>query len=255
MFAIPLTVILILLFSTKSVLSASITIDNTNPLIKYKPDSTSWRDVKPQNGTADAGGTHKFTDDEYAWAEIPFSYTSFSLVSALYPFTIGVHVYIDDIPHPTFVDLTDYKTSHVDSPSADTPASVPHQVVYKASNVEYGSHIIRIAMPNGQRFGVLDAIIFEIPDNSTSSLSPTSFGTPTSTPSNITHPEKKIHKTDTSTSKESDHSKNDNEATMDGMEAHQVRLVSKTASPAQATLPLQHTLDGATEPHPITLNS
>ncbi|PPQ66517.1 hypothetical protein CVT24_007066 [Panaeolus cyanescens] len=161
----------ILLYSP-CILAATVGVDDTDPAFNYVPPS-SWEDV--DGSMFDYGGSHKLTEDPAAYAEITYSFTSFSFISAMYPYQIAVIIFVDDATEPVYIDLQDYNVPDTGS----GPGTVPHQVLYTSPEMEYGQHTLRIAVPDDEPYAVVDG--FEVPDDpgtaapSSATVTPSTF--------------------------------------------------------------------------------
>ncbi|KAJ3501496.1 hypothetical protein NLJ89_g9309 [Agrocybe chaxingu] len=158
----------------------NVTVDDTSPLITYTPDA-SWTVI---TGDLDAGGSHRLTLDNSASATITYTFASFYFMSVKWPYRVTTLLTIDD-QQTMIVDLQDHTVPDVGSGGGTVRSSVvaQHQ---GTMNME---HTIRVSIPPGDLYAVVDTFIFEIIDpdpTSSNSLSPSSSSTQDPTPTSTT---------------------------------------------------------------------
>ncbi|CAA7269796.1 unnamed protein product [Cyclocybe aegerita] len=158
----------------------NITVDDTSPLITYTPDA-SWTVI---TGDLDAGGSHRLTLSSSAFATVNYTFASFYFMSVKWPYRVITQLTIDD-QQTMIVDLQDHTVPDVGSGGGTVQSSVVAQY-QGTTNME---HTIRVSIPPGDLYAVVDMFIFEITDpdpTSSTSVSPSSSSTPDSTSTSAT---------------------------------------------------------------------
>ncbi|CAA7269801.1 unnamed protein product [Cyclocybe aegerita] len=157
----------------------NVTVDDTSSLISYTPDA-SWLLIV---GDMSAGGSHRLAMSSSAFATITYTFASFYFISPKWPYRVTTRLTIDG-QRTMLLDLQD-NSMPIDVNDGMVRSSV---VGYYegTTNIE---HTIRVSVPPGDPYAVVDMFIFEVIDPaSSSSLSTSSSSTqdPTTTVNSTT---------------------------------------------------------------------
>ncbi|KDR77605.1 hypothetical protein GALMADRAFT_209907 [Galerina marginata CBS 339.88] len=147
----------LLLFLTfpRSFALTNITIDDQDPLIHYYPAHSDWGQISE---SADAGGGHMLTSHEGV---------SMHFMSPLWPYRVTTALQFDD-KTPVILDLQDHSVPH-----GSGQATASSRVVKSFIGTKSTKHTLRVSIPPGDEFAIVDMLIFEVLDPSTSSLTST----------------------------------------------------------------------------------
>jgi len=109
----------------------------------------------------DLGGNHMFTSDVDAYAEIKMTFTSFYIISALYPCPLGANVMLDGTTIKN-IDLTsrDVQVNTLCDNLTHMHGIVPHDIVFAYHGNSSQEHVIRLSS-GGYSGSALDAFLFE----------------------------------------------------------------------------------------------
>ncbi|KAJ3501497.1 hypothetical protein NLJ89_g9311 [Agrocybe chaxingu] len=146
----------------------NVTIDDTSSLISYTPDA-SWLLIV---GDMSAGGSHRLAMSSSAFATITYTFASFYFMSPKWPYRVSTQLTLDG--QQTRILILQDNSVPIDVNDGMVRSSV---VGYYegTTNIE---HTIRVSVPPGDPYAVVDMFIFEVIDPASStSLSTSSSST------------------------------------------------------------------------------
>ncbi|TEB32140.1 hypothetical protein FA13DRAFT_1731879 [Coprinellus micaceus] len=161
LFPVHLLVLVVSILSCSSSVAAqaqrNVTVDDEDPSIVYQP-AEEW--FVSANSSLDFGHAHMLTQNPNATATFNFTGVAIYFLSPLWPYTVNTAISLDGMP-PTLVDL-------IDRTRPDTggfgPETVQWDVVWSATNLTNTNHTLLVSVGSGQRFGIVDGLIYTIID-------------------------------------------------------------------------------------------
>ncbi|KIM38713.1 hypothetical protein M413DRAFT_12634 [Hebeloma cylindrosporum] len=143
------------------------TIDDRDPRISYVPPSSWFLD---EGVNADYGGAHMRTEDPNAYATVTLKFVSFYVLAAKWPYSVTTDIEIDGGIH-VLVDMRDYDSDDVGSGLS----TVPYSVVASWIGTTSGEHTLRISVPVGGEYAIVDGLmqvhVLSDPSSSSGSIS------------------------------------------------------------------------------------
>ncbi|THV00173.1 hypothetical protein K435DRAFT_794397 [Dendrothele bispora CBS 962.96] len=136
-------------------------VDDTDLSIKF---SEGWSVSSPQT-SLNVGGTHHFADSTHldVTAQFNFTGTEVFLLSPLWPYEVGIRVSIDG-SQPIPIDMKDPSKTE----QAGGPESVSSKVLWSSGELANGTHVLDFSFLPGKQFAAIDALIFTVQDEPTS---------------------------------------------------------------------------------------
>ncbi|KAI5824769.1 hypothetical protein K523DRAFT_252501 [Schizophyllum commune Tattone D] len=142
----------------------NVTVDDTSSDIRYSGDWTTSTTTE-----LDYGGTHQLTEDHSATAKLTFTGNAVYFMSPRWPYTVNVAVSVDG-GEVSLIDLIDHDTPTQDGGS-ETKDS---EVVWARTGLDNAEHTLTVSVGGGQQFAIVDAIIYTVEDEETTTANPTS---------------------------------------------------------------------------------
>ncbi|KAF8801568.1 hypothetical protein BYT27DRAFT_7341887 [Phlegmacium glaucopus] len=160
-------------FVTLGCTARNISIDDQDPLFVY---TGTWQRLPDDVGMDQMGG-HMLAESPDAFATITYTFASVYFLSPLWPYKVTTEYGIDG-SEPIKIDLQDYSRNS----SNNGVATVASNVVGQWLSTVNKQHTIRISVPPGDKYAVVDMFTFVVLDPSnisstTSSTSTTSSST------------------------------------------------------------------------------
>ncbi|TRM65163.1 hypothetical protein BD626DRAFT_214489 [Schizophyllum amplum] len=137
----------------------NVTLDDNSADIQYSGDWTTSAESE-----LDYGGTHQLTEDASATAKLTFTGTAVYLMSPKWPYTVNTAVSVDG-GGVTLVDLVDHNTPSQGGGSETLQSAV----VWADTGLDNGEHTLTISVGGGQQFAIVDAIVYTVHEEETTS--------------------------------------------------------------------------------------
>ncbi|KAF6751030.1 hypothetical protein DFP72DRAFT_909093 [Ephemerocybe angulata] len=155
----------------------NVTLDDGDTTIRYQPGGAWFRSA---NNSLDFGFAHMLSQTPNATATLNFTGVAIYFLSPLWPYTVNTQISLDGFP-PTLVDLVDHSRPATEGFG---PETAQYGVRWKAEGLENKIHSLVMTMGSGQRFAIVDGLIYTVldpaegtPGSSSSLPTPTTTGT------------------------------------------------------------------------------
>jgi hypothetical protein len=135
----------------------NITIDDSSSAIVYSPPA-SWTKSAPS--TLDSGGTHTLTEDPAAIATFTFTGVAIYYMAPLWPYLVNTAVSLDS-GSTVLLDLTDHSQQ-----ANGGPETVASHVIWGVTGLSNIQHSLVMSVGSGQPYGIVDALIVTVLDQS-----------------------------------------------------------------------------------------